>query len=266
MASLQENSEILETKKLLDIVEHPNLKSLLQKHLKSLEDQQKKLEAEKLKNESTPNPSFVSENASTIDSTTGPTTIPTVPSSSVATKRPLPTTGKFIPIEDYAWDQGGYNSPIVSIFIDLPDVGKVKSNCNVQFTKMGFDFSVTDLNGKNYRVIKDNLEKDIIPDQSSMVVKANRVILKLQKVKGDYGSYETWNQLTAKKKRDHTTEDAKKKDPMGGIMDMMKDMYEEGDENMKKIIGEAMLKSKQGQGMDPSKPPSKLGESDDNMM
>ena len=30
-------------------------------------------------------------------------------------------------------------------------------------------------------------------------------------------------------------------------MDMMKDMYDEGDENMKKIIGEAMMKSRSGE-------------------
>ena len=34
---------------------------------------------------------------------------------------------------------------------------------------------------------------------------------------------------------------------MGGIMDMMKNMYDEGDENMKKIIGEAMMKSRMGE-------------------
>jgi calcyclin binding protein len=30
-------------------------------------------------------------------------------------------------------------------------------------------------------------------------------------------------------------------------MDMMKNMYEDGDENMKKIIGEAMMKSQRGE-------------------
>ena len=35
---------------------------------------------------------------------------------------------------------------------------------------------------------------------------------------------------------------------MGGIMDMMKDMYDSGDDQMKKVIGEAMLKSKTGGG------------------
>ena len=43
-------------------------------------------------------------------------------------------------------------------------------------------------------------------------------------------------------------------DPMGGIMDMMKDMYDSGDDNMKKAIGEAMVKSRQndGKGLDDS--------------
>ena len=34
-------------------------------------------------------------------------------------------------------------------------------------------------------------------------------------------------------------------------MDMMKNMYDEGDENMKKIIGEAMMKSRSGEKMEP---------------
>jgi len=42
---------------------------------------------------------------------------------------------------------------------------------------------------------------------------------------------------------------------MGGIMDMMKDMYEDGDENMKKIIGEAMMKSRSGEKPEPPKMP-----------
>lgn len=40
-------------------------------------------------------------------------------------------------------------------------------------------------------------------------------------MKGEY-SYENWTSLTSKKSRE--AEAARKKDPMGGIMDMMKDM------------------------------------------
>ena len=34
-------------------------------------------------------------------------------------------------------------------------------------------------------------------------------------------------------------------DPTAGIMDLMKDMYDSGDDQMKKTIGEAMMKSQQ---------------------
>jgi calcyclin binding protein len=78
------------------------------------------------------------------------------------------------------------------------------------------------LNGKSYRLIKDNLDKDIVPDKSKFIVKKNKVIVKLQKVKGEY-SYEHWANLTSKKGRDNTGASAKK-DPSASIMDMMKDM------------------------------------------
>ncbi len=43
---------------------------------------------------------------------------------------------------------------------------------------------------------------------------------------------------------------------------MMKNMYDEGDENMKKIIGEAMLKSRNGEKMGSPSLPSMGGEDD----
>lgn len=57
-------------------------------------------------------------------------------------------------------------------------------------------------------------------------------------VKGEF-SYDHWTNLTAKRKRDTT---AASKDPMGGIMDLMRDMYEEGDDQTRKLIGEAMVR------------------------
>lgn len=68
----------------------------------------------------------------------------------------------YIPIENYAWDQGEYNSPTVSIFVELEGVGSVKESVSVSFSKTGFDLTVVGLNGKNYRLVKDNLEKDIV--------------------------------------------------------------------------------------------------------
>lgn len=153
----------------------------------------------------------------------------------------------YIPITDYAWDQDGYNTPTIKVYIDLPEVGKVKDNVNTQFGQYSIDMTITGLNGKNYRLLQTNLEKDIVPSECKTIVKKDSIIIKLQKVKGEY-SYENWNSLIAKTTRDPTKEAEKKANPMGGIMDMMKEMYDSGDDNMKKVIGEAMLKSREGKG------------------
>jgi hypothetical protein len=128
---------------------------------------------------------------------------------------PVVSKAQYIPIEDYAWDQGEYNSPTVSIFIDLEGVGEAKDRVDASFTTTGFDLKINDLKGKNYRLIKENLEKNIVPDKSKVVVKANKVVLKLQKVKGEY-SYEHWTALTAKRRKAEDDKAAAKKDPMGG--------------------------------------------------
>ena len=224
-------TEIEETRKLIETATFPSVKGALEKHLKHLEQIEQQKQAKKDAPSST---APVSASTSSSEET-------------VAKKVNVPTiTGTFVPIEDFYWDQDG---PIISVYIELSGVGSVKQNCNVKFSKISFDFSVTDLNGKSYRLVKDNLEKDIVPEESKMVVKANRVILKLQKVKGEF-NYDHWNNLTAKKPRDTETDAKKKADPTASLMDMMKDMYEAGDENMRKIIGEAMIKSQKGEKAD----------------
>ncbi len=226
-------AEINETEQLLKSATFTGVKSVLEKYLTSLR-LVKQSEDAKLAQTSTAEPK---DSANDIET---PLSVP-VP----AVKKPkvASSSGTFIPIENFAWDQGSYGSSNISIFIDLDDVGSVKEKVDVKFGKSSFDLTVNDLHGKNYRLLKDNLEKDIIPEQSTFVVKKNKIVVKLQKVKGEY-SYEHWSTLTAKKKKES---EAAKKDPMGGMMDMMKNMYDEGDENMKKIIGEAMMKSRSGE-------------------
>mmetsp|Transcript_26138 Transcript_26138/g.36022 ORF Transcript_26138/g.36022 Transcript_26138/m.36022 type:complete len:235 (-) Transcript_26138:66-770(-) len=229
-------TEIEETEKLLSTAVFPGVKGILQGHLNKLrKDEEKKAAAEA---KAATAAKLAEENVSK-----------PAPSAPV---KPV-VVGNFVPIEDFAWDQGSYNSPIVTVYVELDNVGSVKDSVKVEFTKSSFDITVMNLNGKNYRLFKENLEKDIVPGQSKYIVKKDKIVLKLQKIKGEY-SYESWTSLTAKKKREET--EASKKDPMGGIMDMMKNMYDEGDENMKKIIGEAMMKSRSGEKMTPPIPGS----------
>lgn len=216
-------SEIDETKLLLKSVKNVSLKLHLEKHLKQLEDAAAAAASHKIPTETTevysvtePTPTEIKETKLLSESVSHNV------NSSTQKAGPIVSTGKFIPIENFAWDQDGYSAPVISVYIDLPGVGKAKQNCDVSFTKTSFDFSVTNVDGKNYRLVKDNLEKDIIPGESKMIVKSNRVILKLQKVKGEY-SYDHWNNLTAKKPRS-SQDEAKKKDPTAGLMDMMKDV------------------------------------------
>ena len=107
--------------------------------------------------------------------------------------RSLASGGRVVytPITDFAWDQDGYDSPVVTVYVDLSGVGSVKDNVSCDFTKSSFDLQVLGLDGKNYRLLKDNLDKDIVPEKSRIIVKKNKVVVKLQKVKGTY-SYESW--------------------------------------------------------------------------
>ena len=61
---------------------------------------------------------------------------------------------------------------------------------------------------------------------------------------GEYGP-DHWTDLTPKFKKDKKAAAA---DPTAGIMDMMKQMYDEGDDTMKATIGKAMLEAQKKKG------------------
>ncbi len=86
------------------------------------------------------------------------------------------------------------------------------------------------------------LDKDINPSVSKVVVLRNRVKLMLKKA----GQYDFWTNLARKagKKAGSEKPGGAAASPDGGIMDMMRDLYESGDDQMKKTIGEAFTKSR----------------------
>lgn len=174
-------------------------------------------------------------------------------SSPTTTKAPVTLpTARYIPINSFAFDSGSYNSPLVSIYVSLEGVKKIpRDQITCDFTSTSFDLIVSDLNGKNYRLYKDNLAHDIDPSTSKVVVKVDRLIIKLGKTKGEYG-YDTWTDLVDKKKK---RTPGKKEDPSASIMNLMKDLYETGDDNMRKVIGETMEKQRRGE-LGKDSPPS----------
>jgi len=177
-----------------------------------------------------------------------PVEVPTPPKKTpVTTPIITSTTNKYQTFPTHYFDCGEYNSPLVTIYVPLTGIGthdKSKISCN--FTSTSFDLIVSDFtDGKSYRLLNDNLEKEIDVSKSKYVIKPNKILIKLGKVKGEY-SYDHWTELTAKKKKE-SKGGKSKEDPAAGIMDLMKDMYESGDDNMKKMIGETMYKQRTGQ-------------------
>ncbi len=163
-----------------------------------------------------------------------------VASNSRATCEP---SKKWTPISKFAWDQGGDGrSKFVHIYVNADGIGAIKERVSCKFTSSSFDLQVVNLNGENLRLFKDNLEKDIDPSASKFRVKSDRIVLSLRKKEGQFGP-ELWTELVAKRQKKNTT----KEDPTAGIMDMMKDLYDSGDDDMRRTIGEAMLKSRQEQ-------------------
>lgn len=174
--------------------------------------------------------------------------VPPVPKTSPAA--PLPSSHlKYAPIDRFSFDAGGYNSQFVTVYVPLPGVGSIaRENVACTFTSSSFDLVVNDLDGRSYRLFKDNLEKDIVAEKCKKIVKADKVVVKLAKVKSEYGSYDFWSKLVDNKKRPAGKNGAREKDdPQKSIMQMMKDMYDDGDDNMRKTIGEAMMKQRNGE-------------------
>ncbi|KAG7362825.1 calcyclin-binding protein [Nitzschia inconspicua] len=172
-----------------------------------------------------------------------PQPIPTSPATSSPATAPSVV---YTNIDKFAFDAGGYNEKFVTLYLPLPGVGSIpKDQITCTFSKDAFDVTVMNLNGKNYRLKKDSLEHDIVPESSKYIVKADKIVVKLQKVKGEYGSFDYWSKLTDPKRKDKKNSD--KSNPAASITEMMKEMYDNGDDNMRKIIGETMLKQRNGE-------------------
>lgn len=113
--------------------------------------------------------------------------------------------------------------------------------CN--FNVRGFDLKIKGLNGFNYRLKVHPLNKDINESESRIQVKSNSVTITLVK-KGK----ENWGDLKDKPipfgaKPKKSEEGAMPDDPQASLMNMMKEMYESGDDEMKKVIAQSWQKA-----------------------
>lgn len=148
----------------------------------------------------------------------------------------------YVTLGSFSWDQ---DNDKIKIYVSLEGVNEEKVTTN--FQEMSVDVKFHDVQGKNYRIAIPKLNKEIVPEKSKVLVKPTKIIITL--VKASKGN---WLDLHFKEDKFKPSMD-KSKDPMGGIMDLMKNMYDDGDEDMKRTIAKAWSDARSGKNADPLK-------------
>ncbi|XP_046870282.1 calcyclin-binding protein [Hypomesus transpacificus] len=159
-------------------------------------------------------------------------------------KREDPTSSSkayTVKINNYGWDQ---SDKFVKIYITLKGVHNVApENVNVSFTERSFVALVKDLDGKNHQMTMNNLLCPIDVQESSKKVKTDMVLVMCKKKTAK--QWECLTQVekkTKEKEKPNTEENA---DPSDGLMSMLKKIYSDGDDEMKRTINKAWSESQE---------------------
>lgn len=145
-----------------------------------------------------------------------------------------------VKLNNYGWDQ---TKTAVKIYVELTGVHNLPSEavtCN--FTEKSLDLSILGLENKNYRLQINNLCEEINAEKSYTKVKTDMVIVYLAK-----SSPKNWSHITGIEKR---IEEAKSQqfsdiqdnpsNPSACLMNLMKKMYQDGDDEIKRTITKAL--------------------------
>jgi calcyclin binding protein len=155
-----------------------------------------------------------------------------------------------VDITEHAFDQ---SEKFVKIFIPF-SASKIKdSDVVAEFTEDSFSILIQTKDNRDYRFVVNALLKKIDVSKSYRKVKEDMVSVYLKKTKeGD-----RWQCLTTTEKRlkdskskdfeEGLDKDESSKDPMNGLMSIMKKMYDSGDSEMKRTIAKAW--QEKGKGM-----------------
>ncbi|KAM3965668.1 calcyclin-binding protein [Aphomia sociella] len=160
---------------------------------------------------------------------------------------PAPTTSapaqkKYqVKLNGYGWDQ---SDKYIQVFVTLKDVHTVpKDQVYCKLTDRSMELHVDNLDNKDYLLVINKLLEPINIAESHWKQKTDRVVIFLAKTRPNV----KWSHMTELEKkfedqrnsRFKTDDDADKKDPQESIMSLMKNMYETGDDDMKRMISKA---------------------------
>lgn len=141
--------------------------------------------------------------------------------------------------ERYGWDQ---SDKYVSVYVPVPGVAELPADrVSCKFTPRSFDLRVVGQDdGTHVRLLREPLEHEIDSAGSKLIVKQDKVVVKLRKAK----AWDHWSSrgLLADPRAAAADSLGESPDPGAGLLDVVRRMYEDGDVDMKRVIGEAMTK------------------------
>lgn len=146
-----------------------------------------------------------------------------------------------VKINNYGWDQ---SDKFVKIYITLKGVHSIAvENVNVIFTERSFSVLVKDLDGKNHQMAINNLLFPINVQESCRKVKTDMVLVMCRK--NTSKKWECLTQVEKKTKEKEKPNVEENADPSDGLMSMLKKIYSEGDDEMKRTINKAWSESQE---------------------
>ena len=162
-----------------------------------------------------------------------------LPVSEAAESQSFPDNTTWKNIDKFAWDQ---DDSVVRVYVTSLDGFKShpKDKYKVEYTGDSASVSILDFNGCNYRLRFSRLQEKI--QSARVTAKSNGFTLTLKKEGYEnWGSVEYRPPIVKKTDKNKTTSE----NPAGDLVDMMKEMYENGDDEIKKTIAQAWMKSRE---------------------
>ncbi|KAL5227182.1 hypothetical protein ABZP36_015447 [Zizania latifolia] len=132
-------------------------------------------------------------------------------SAAVVAAAAAPAGVSYVTLGSFSWDQ---DTDKIEIYVFLEGVEQDK--VETSFKPMSVDIKFHDVKGKNYRCAIPKLNKEIVPEKCKVLVKPTKIVVTLYKA-----SKGNWMNLHFKEDKFKPSMD-KEKDPMSGIMDLMK--------------------------------------------
>ncbi|PAA84642.1 hypothetical protein BOX15_Mlig012469g1, partial [Macrostomum lignano] len=154
-------------------------------------------------------------------------------------------------IKTYAWDD---SDKFCKLYVSegLSGVGSLgKDAVTAEFTENSVLLRVRGLNGRDRELRIPRLYDRILPDSCSFKVKSDQVLLSLRKAACNRWEFVTEHERRAseaKKAASSKKAPGADEDPSASMMGLMRQMYEEGDDEMKRTIAKAFSESQSKRG------------------